>query len=241
MRRINAFIIILMLSAAGFSQNTVENKTEGDNSGKSDTITAADTEKKGQDKQKLPLGYGNLAWGMYVSEAMDKIAGTLTYTDDKKIIVSKDGELEYRYGFFYIDPQLTDMDIPLAETDKQPETGTDTTAGDTTTDTATAEKKDEGRLFYVSLNFPYLDKDVVYNKIKEKYGLHTGDNIKNNQGAIAWKSDDTIIIMWVDNYKKRPYCRRVIYISRKISKEVSTYTSNIFNRTELDLIKRINP
>jgi len=165
----------------------------------------------------------------------------LTYTDDKKIIVSKDGELEYRYGFFYIDPQLTDMDIPLAETDKQPETGTDTTAGDTTTDTATAEKKDEGRLFYVSLNFPYLDKDVVYNKIKEKYGLHTGDNIKNNQGAIAWKSDDTIIIMWVDNYKKRPYCRRVIYISRKISKEVSTYTSNIFNRTELDLIKRINP
>lgn len=276
MRRLNVFIIILFLTVYGYGQNGVdtktatdaktETKTTGETKTTADTTTGTVTtdtktgegtgEKKTTDEngiQKLPEGYGNLTWGMYVSEARDKIAGAIVYTDDKRVIVSKDGELEYRYGFFYIDPTLVEEEIPVTAAEKKPGDETGGTAADTTTGTVTGdektgektgtapEKKDEGRLFYVSLNFPYLDKDTVYNKIKKKYGKHTGDNIKENQGAIAWDGGDTIVIMWVDNYKKRPYCRRVIYISKKISRELNEYTAKIFNKTELDLIKKINP
>ncbi|HPS56557.1 MAG TPA: hypothetical protein PK514_00490 [Spirochaetota bacterium] len=248
MRRLNIFIVIILLAAAGFSQNTVDTKTVTDGkTGAVDTKTTTDTktegangtEKKESDIQKLPVGYGDLAWGMYLSDARPKIAGVLVYTDEKKIIVSKDGDLEYRYGFFYIDPTVVEDEVPVTGTEVKTE-GTETVTTDTTA-AVTEEKKDEGKLFYVSLNFPYLDKDSVYNKIKKKYGVHSGDNIRDNQGAIAWNSDDTIIIMWVDKYKKKPYCRRVVYISKKISKELNDYTYKIFNKKEMDLIKKFNP
>jgi hypothetical protein len=243
MRRLNIFIIIFFLTAAGFSQGTVDTKTVTDDKTgtvtdkKTDTTNGAD--KKEAEIQKLPVGYGDLTWGMYLSETRPKIAGVLVYTDEKKIIVSKDGDLEYRYGFFYTDPTSAEDDIPVAGTEVKTE-GTESTTGDETTPAA-EEKKDEGKLFFVSLNFPYLDKDSVYNKIKSKYGKHSGENIKDNQGAIAWNSEDTIVIMWVDKYKKKPYCRRVVYISKKISKELNDYTYKIFNKTEMDLIKKLNP
>jgi hypothetical protein len=47
--------------------------------------------------------------------------------------------------------------------------------------------------------------------------------------------------MWVDRYKKKPYCRRVVYISKKISKELNDYTYRLFNKTEMDLVKKLNP
>lgn len=260
MRRLNIFILIIFLAAAGFGQNTVDTKTSADSKTTADTKTAADgktvtadtktstdtkTEGTGGNGnkesgiQKLPVGYGDLTWGMFLSDTRAKIAGVLVYTDEKKIIVSKDGDLEYRYGFFYIDPAVAEDEVPVTGTEVKTE-GTETgTTGETAA--VTEEKKDEGKLFYVSLNFPYLDKDSVYNKIKKKYGNHSGENIRDNQGAIAWNSEDTIVIMWVDRYKKKPYCRRVVYISKKISKELNDYTNRIFNKTEMDLIKKLNP
>ncbi len=248
MRKLNIFILIILLAAAGFSQNTVDTKTATEEkTGTVDTKTTTDTKtesadntlKKESEIQKLPVGYGDLTWGMYLSDTRPKIAGVLVYTDEKKIIVSKDGDLEYRYGFFYIDPAAAEDEVPVAGTEVRTE-GTETATTEGTT-TAAEEKKDEGKLFYVSLNFPYLDKDSVYNKIKKKYGNHSGENIKDNQGAIAWNSDETIVIMWVDRYKKKPYCRRVVYISKKISKELNDYTYKLFNKTEMDLIKKLNP
>ena len=260
MRRLNICVLIILLAAAGFSQNTVDTKTAADGkttadkktatdgkTGIVDTKTKTDTKTESSDStgkseseiQKLPVGYGDLTWGMYLSDTKAKIAGVLVYTDEKKIIVSKDGDLEYRYGFFYVDPAVAEDEVRVAGTEVKTE-GTETVTTDTTA-AVTEEKKDEGKLFFVSLNFPYLDKDSVYNKIKKKYGIHSGENIKDNQGAIAWNSDDTIVIMWVDKYKKKPYCRRVVYISKKISKELNDYTYKIFNKTEMDLIKRLNP
>ena len=248
MRRINIVFMIILLAAAGFSQNTADtNTTTGNTTGTADTKTTTGNNAEGGGTtgnkesgiEKLPVGYGELTWGIYLSDARPKVAGVLVYTDEKKIIVSKDGDLEYRYGFFYVDPVVAEDEVPSTETVVKTEGAEKVTTDETTP--ATEEKKDEGTLFYVSLNFPYLDKDSVYNKIKKKYGKHSGENIKDNQGAIAWNSDDTIVIMWVDRYKKKPYCRRVVYISKKISKELNDYTYRLFNKTEMDLIKQLNP
>jgi len=180
----------------------------------------------GNSAEKIPDGYGDLTWEMYLSDARDKISGILAFSDEKTVIISKDNELEYHYGFFYKEPTTDQI-----KTDPAPDNNA---AGNT-------QEKDEGKLFYVSMNFPYLGKDQVYEKIQNKYGKHTSENIKDNKGAIAWSSDNTIIIMWVDQYERKPYCRRIIYISKKLSLELNEYVHSIFNKTEIDLIKKMNP
>jgi len=246
MRRLYALLLILFFVSTVYSQNNPAAKTEVKTDPKADVKTEVKAEVKTDAKtenrdikqpadnegktEKVPDGYGNLTWGMYLSETKDKLTGALTYTDDKKVIVAKDKELEYYYGFFYKQPseekEVIKKDEPVPGTDKQAES---------------AGEKDEGRLFYVSISFPYLDKDQVYDKIQKKYGKHTGENIKDNQGAIAWDSENTIVIMWVDRYQKKPYCRRIIYISKQLSRELNEYTNTIFNKTEIEIMKKMNP
>jgi len=250
MRRLYVLFFTLCLISTAYAQNKTAEKTDPKTSAKTETKTEnKDTKQPAKTEggtEKLPDGYGNLTWGMYLSEAKDKISGTLSYTDEKKIIVSKDKELEYYYGFFYKEPATEKSQIKKEEaaTDKKPETAADKkteTATDKKTDTT--QEKDEGILFYVSISFPYLDQETVYNKIFEKYGKHTGENIKDNQGAIAWsnKDSDTIIIMWIDRYEKKPYSRRITYISKKISGELNKYTYTIFNKSELETINKMKP
>jgi len=175
----------------------------------------------------IPAGYGEAQWGAYLTDTRDKIAGRIIFTDEKSVIKSRDGDLEYHYGFFYRDPLITGEKI---ETETAPETEADT-----------PEIKDEGRLFYVSLQFPYLNKDLVYNKIKEKYGDHSSEDIRNNQGAMAWNSEKTIILMWIDQYEDKPYCRRIVYVNKEIASQLNEYHHSIFHKREIDLIRQLNP
>ena len=180
-----------------------------------------------QTLQNIPAGYGDAQWGAYLTDTRDKIAGRIIFTDDKSIIISRDGDLEYRYGFFYRDPLITGEKTTIE--------------GNPETEAETPEVKDEGTLFYVSLQFPYLDKDLVYNKIREKYGDHSSEDIRKNQGAMAWNSDKTIILMWIDQYENRPYCRRIVYFNKEIASQLNEYHHTIFHKREIDLIKQLNP
>ena len=182
---------------------------------------------KGKKSTSIPEGYGSLTWGTMLSDAKAKIVGRLFFTDEKKIIISRDGDLEYRYGFLYIDPAAA----PGAEkkSDEKEEKTNDET------------KKDEGKLFYVSLQFPYLTMTEVMKKMKDKYGEATSSNIKDNQGAMAWDSEKTIVVIWIDRYEKKPFCRRITYLSKDIAKELNTYVEQVFNRAEIELIKQLNP
>jgi len=175
----------------------------------------------------IPSGYGEALWGAYLTDTKKKVSGRIIFTDDKSIIISRDGDIEYRYGFFYRDPLITGEKI-----------STDAPAG---TETGAPEVKDEGTLFYVSLQFPYLDKDLVYNKIKEKYGNHSSEDIRNNQGAMVWNSDKTVILMWIDQYEGKPYCRRIVYVNREIALQLNDYHYSIFHKREIDLIRQLNP
>lgn len=218
MRRLFALIILFSLAAAVYAQDKPADSTAPKDG----------TKKEDTGNEKIPDGYGNLTWGMYLSDAKDKISGFLTYTDNKRIIISKDKELEYYYGFFYKEPS--------ADSDTAKKDGSEPEKKD-----ETAQEKDEGRLFYVTISFPYLDKDKVYEKIRSRYGNHSGENIKDNQGAVAWDSENTIIVMWVDRYENKPFSRKIIYISKKMSKELNDYNNTIFNKREIEILKKMNP
>jgi|GEM_PF-212099 len=250
MHRFTAILLILSFCSMLFAQNTGKNTNTTNTTGNK---TATTTEKKQTEEEKtaskIPEGYGDITWGTYLSDAKEKIKGKLTYTDDRKIIISNDGELQYYYGFFYADPAVTMEDKILGEETKKETTGnqpgTNNTTGTNTNNTAEnktePEKKDEGKLFYVSLKFPYLTKDSIYEKIKAKYGPHTKENIKDHQGAYIWDSEKTLLLMWVDNYEKKPFCRRIIFMSKEIAKDLNKYTNDMFFKKELELIKKAKP
>lgn len=199
---------------------------------------AAEAENTEQTKQTeesaIPTGYGEAVWGTFLTDVREKISGRLVFTDDKTIIKSRDGDLEYDYGFFYKDPLLTGEKIDVSDQADDVSENTDDTV-------AAEETKDEGTLFYVSLKFPYLNQDLVYNKIKEKYGIHSSEDIKDNQGAIAWDSDKTVIVMWIDQYEGKPYCRRIVYVSKEIATQLNEYHYAVFNKREIELIRQLNP
>ncbi len=192
MRKILVFFIVINISLMAVAQNrgTQKKKTSG-----------------------LPEGYGSLKWGMLVSGARGQIVGKIVFTDDKTVIRTKDGEIEYLYGFFYVDPALLK-------------------GGKGATD---------GKLFYVSVSFPYLAMEDVRKKIEEKYGAATGENIRENQGALLWDSEKTTIVMWVDAYEDKPYCRKITYVGKEIAKEINEYQQKVFSKQELEILEKLSP
>lgn len=172
----------------------------------------------------IPEGYGSIKWGTLLSGARNSIKGKMVFTDEKSVIVSQEGELKYTYGFFYVDPEKSAAET--AKEGKQKES---------------ADKIDEGKLFYVILSFPYLGLQDVKKKYTEKYGVPNIENISKNQGAIAWDDAKSIIVIWVDDYEGKAYTRRVSYVSKQIAKEVNDYSFRMFNKTELELIKALAP
>ncbi|MBN1496343.1 MAG: hypothetical protein JXA07_06210 [Spirochaetes bacterium] len=182
--------------------------------------------KEGGEKRTIAAianGYESIAWGTKLSDARDKIKGKLVFSDDRTKIISRDGDLEYYYGFFYVDPALAGA-AEKKEAEAQP---------------ADSEKVDEGTLFYVALKFPYLSMEEVRKKIEDRYGPSTNENLHKMQGAIAWNGESTIIIMWVDRYENRPFCRRITYIDKKITRELSEYQFKVFNKVELAILKQL--
>ncbi|MFA5518417.1 MAG: hypothetical protein WDA74_04100 [Spirochaetota bacterium] len=220
MRIFISFLFTVLLFSVLYSQEAAE---------------AENTEQTKQTEESaIPTGYGEAVWGTFLTDVREKISGRLVFTDDKTIIKSRDGDLEYDYGFFYKDPLLIGEKIDVSDQADN--------ALDNTNDTVAADEiKDEGTLFYVSLKFPYLNQELVYNKIKEKYGIHSSEDIKDNQGAIAWDSDKTVIVMWIDQYEGKPYCRRIVYVSKEIAAQLNEYHYAIFNKREIELIKQLNP
>lgn len=93
MRIFISFILTVLLSSALYSQGIAE--------------TANKEQTKKSEGSVIPLGYGEAVWGSFLTDVKEKISGRLVFTDDKTIIISKDGDLEYRYGFFYRDPLIT--------------------------------------------------------------------------------------------------------------------------------------
>ncbi len=176
----------------------------------------------------IPGGYNSIGWGTRLSDARSKIRGKLVFTDDKTLILSREESmenLEYYYGFFYIDPAVeggTEGEKPAGS------------------DAAGQEKATDGKFFYVEVKFPYLAMEDVQKKISDAFGTYTDKNLIDNQGALAWKGESTIIIMWVDRYENKPYCRKITYIDSRITRELGDYRIRVFKNTELDILKKMS-
>lgn len=206
---INIFLIIFSVTIV-FSQTNEEPKP-----------TEEKTEEKTEVKNtaNLPDGFENLAWGSVFENVKNSVKGKLLFADDNKLIVSKDIEITYKYGFFYKDPE-----VMQGKKDSSAE------------DTTDAEKGSEARLFFVAVEFPYLPLKDVREKTISKYGPPTIESINKNKGALVWESEKTTVIMWVDSYEKKPFCRKINYISKEISKELGDYHYRIFNSTEISVL-----
>lgn len=199
----------------------------------------AQADKGGRDSDKRgsgPAGFGSLQWGATLSAAKDGVSGKITFIDEKRVIITREGDIEYRYGFFFQDPAISGA-APANKNGKKA-----AEKADKKEDKApAAADQPEAKLYYVLMRFPYLLMDEVKKKITEKYGEPNGETIKNNQGALIWDFDRTSIIMWVDDYEKKPFCRKITYIGKDIAKDVNDYQKKVFTSRELEIIRTLNP
>ncbi len=170
-------------------------------------------------KANLPNGFEKVNWGTLLSKAKPNVKGKVSFSDDKTVIVSKINEIQYFYGLFHVDLEKLKKVRGEANVPK--------------------DTPDEGKLFYVALKFPYLHKDLILEKITKKYGKPTSENIADNKGAIAWDSDKTILVLWVDSFENKPYSRRITYVSKEIAKEVNKYYDDFFMYKEKDTIRKL--
>ena len=170
----------------------------------------------------LPAGYGDLSWGSYFSEAREKVKGTIVNYDENKRIVTRDGEIQYNYGYFYPDPEVVNENGEVAEGEAD-------------------DKDNPARLYFVVVRFPYVAMEDVKKKVVEKYGEPQGESMRDNQGAYSWESDQTTVIMWVDSYNDKPYCRKLTYMSKLIARDINKYRKDLFNKKEREILRRLSP
>ncbi|MFW5860938.1 MAG: hypothetical protein ACOCWZ_01705 [Spirochaetota bacterium] len=170
----------------------------------------------------LPNGYGDLSWGSYFSDARDKIKGTIMHHDENNRIVTREGEIKYIYGYFYPDPEVVSGKTESDDTEK-------------------TEKETPARLYYVMIRFPYVFMEDVKKKMVDKYGQPQGESMRDNQGAYIWESDQTTVIMWVDSYNDRPYCRKITYMSKVIARDINEYRKVLFTSKEREILRKLSP
>jgi hypothetical protein len=48
-----------------------------------------------------------------------------------------------------------------------------------------------------------------------------------------------VVILWVDSYEGKPYSRRITYLDKRVTKELSDYRFRVFNRVELGILKNL--
>lgn len=181
--------------------------------------TATDT-KKGN--TSLPNGYGDLSWGSYFSDAREKVKGTIVHHDENNRIVSREGEIKYIYGYFYPDPEVVSGEVKDDEKDS-------------------TEKETPARLYYVMIRFPYVSMPDVKKKMVDRYGQPQGESVRDNQGAYIWESDQTTVIMWVDSYNDKPYCRKITYMSKVIARDINEYRKVLFTSREREILRKLSP
>ena len=176
---------------------------------------------------KAPVaGFGGSTWGQPITEVRKAVKGKIYFDDEKKLILTRDGEITYRYGFFYkMDADKTASAQTPAAKPVQPQ----------------APQTADSKFFYAISEFPYIAIEKIREKLVAQYGEPTGDNIKKSQGALIWDSGSGVVIAWVDAYERKPYCRKISYISKDIAKELNQYQDDVFSKKERDVIKNLIP
>jgi hypothetical protein len=179
--------------------------------GAAGALLAQDAPKADKDKKEAaPVsdkkgveGYSKAKWGSAMAAVKNDLMGKISYTDDKRLIQTRDGDITYSYGFFYKEKPGKD---------NKPE--------------------QETRLFYVNVQFPYLSMKDVAKKLEDQYGAPTGDSVKDNAGYMLWEFEKTTIILWVEQYEKKPFTKKITYMSKDLTKELEDYKLELFNAIE---------
>jgi hypothetical protein len=211
MNKAVVFLLFVAAASAAYSQTAPQSQTQPQS-----TAPASSQSKN------AVTGFGGASWGQPISEVRKIVKGKIFFDDEKKLILSRDGEITYRYGFF------AKMDA-----DKAPQTAS--------AEQPAAASGEESKFFYAISEFPYIALDRIREKLAAQYGEPTGDTVKKSQGAIVWDSGSGAVIAWVDAYEKKPYCRKISYISKEIAKELNKYQSDVFSKKERDVIKNLIP
>lgn len=229
MKRITLICLLLAVPVAAQNQQ--------------DTPNQADEEQS--EGSRAP---GSVAWGARFETVKDNVKGALEYYKKDRIIVSREGEITYTYGFFYADPEVIGEPEAAeeAQTEEQQENQDNQDNQGNQTDDETENQADqagpyEPQYSYVVMQFPYLAMDDIRAKYVEKYGEPASELVEDNKGVIVWEFNNTMITMWIDEYERKPYCKKINYLSKSFTEKLKQYKNQVFNKKEIETLNRIEP
>lgn len=201
--------------AADTPAENPDNQNNNEATEADDSSVASETDST----SKIPSGYSGATWGSSFDEVKKNIKGKLIYLKQNNIIITKDGEITYYYGFLFEDPEKVGVE--------KTEDG--------------EEKENTAKFFFTSVEFPYAKMEAIKKKFIDKFGQPTKESIKRNKGAFVWESESTIVIVWVDSYENEPFVKRVTYISKTVSGDLKKYYYKIFNQDQINVMNTLTP
>lgn len=197
-------------------------------------------------------GFAEAGWGISYDLLREKFISLATDPESKEdieilyekkdqlLLVRRNG-IEYLYRF-YKTPEIV-KDARSPQTQQEPEL-------DPSIESRT-EYRDNGILFSVGVFFHFVESERVLEKLENRYGKPKKQSLDDKKiaGAVIWELTDRredpprggYIVQWRENYKNKPFTRRIDYFSlnirNMIEKEYKEFFSARETKTLRDLIE----
>ncbi len=198
-------------------------------------------------------GFAHFVWGENYKTVEEKLIGKLKYKQDGEFIYSDLGEFTIKYGFFRDENQpvhKTNAPNPAnnSNTPQKPEVNQDPkSAGKPDqkqfmTDDEIRQKQmnENARLFFVTLELPYILSEKIEQRVAAKLGSSKGRQVEKNRGLVWWETEQTLIIVWMDAVEGKSYTRKVDFIGKKIRDEIRKKQQEIDEKKQRSVLKDLN-
>ncbi|RME92891.1 MAG: hypothetical protein D6767_02210 [Candidatus Hydrogenedentota bacterium] len=222
--------VFLFLFAVSFlfAQNT---KAQGNQNTATGNQTNQNT--SNQDAKTIP-GFDSIAWGTpyeTVKERFRVLARSEDAKDpveilrdvpEREILIKRRG-IYYRYLFYKTPEKAKVQDSQQTIADNQ-------------------KDQNPARFFFVSSEFDLVPAEMLYEKLKQKYGNRTGSTLdKNQRGAYIWEGEKGFLLQWLEPYQQKPYTRKLYYISKEIREQIKKDYEAYMSYRELKAIDSLLP
>lgn len=175
-------------------------------------------------------GFLEDAWGTSFSVILDKFKTLSTsnitksniqilHLEKNRYILIKRNNIQYQYNFYktpYEIVKLQNHEINQEEYDQK-----------------------DGELYQVRILLPFIDAKLLQQKIELAYGKKTKSTVdeKNQTGVDIWDLPNGYIFLWYEPYNKKPFSRRIDFISKNLSEKILNESKDYFDSKEKQLLK----
>lgn len=194
-------------------------------------------------------GFAGSNWGDAFVEVKKGALGKVKAIQEGEFILTSYKEFHIRYGFYREElkvsakPANNGNSNPQQNANTQPTNMSDSDRQkELMSDRERREKaqNDSARLFYVTLELPYIASEKIEKKLEAKLGQSKGRQVSQKRGLVWWETDKTLVILWLDAVNGNSYTRKIDFIGKEIRDEINRKQQSRDRKRENNVVKGLN-